>query len=307
MCPRTIDLNQVLRGMEVLMKHVLGDDIALNLKLNPELGAVRVDPVQVEQVLMNLIVNAKDAMGIGGEVVVETQDVDLDEAYARGHEEVTAGSYAMVSISDTGCGMDAATQARIFEPFFTTKGDHGGTGLGLSTVHGIVRQSGGHVSVYSEVGRGTTFRVYLPRVDSPAESLSPTPRSPLAESEVRETVLLVEDEEPVRQTVQRMLEGRGYRVLPVAGMSAALRLSREYRGAIDVLLTDVAMPGGMGPELADALRVERPSIHVLFMSGYAQSSPNLRKMMEKGFPLLEKPFSAERLHGEIRRLVEARA
>ena len=306
--PRTFNLNEVIAGIEILMRRILGDDITLRLDLASRLEMVHADPSQIEQVLMNLVVNARDAMSGEGRLTIRTSDVELDESYVQRHAGVAPGRYVAISVSDNGCGMDADTQARIFEPFFTTKHDRGGTGLGLSTVHGIVKQSGGHLWVYSEIGRGTTFKIYLQRAEG-AAAQEEVPGTPLfaGEDGARETVLLVEDEELVRGVVQRMLERRGYRVMPQGGMREALDFARGYENRIDVLLTDVIMPGGSGPELADALRMERPEIQVLFMSGYAEHSTALTDMMEAGAALIEKPFSAESLQSQIRRLVDGAA
>jgi PAS domain S-box-containing protein len=301
--PRVLDVREVLAGAQGLLRRLIGEDIDLAIRADAGVGRVRVDPVQLEQVLLNLAINARDAMPQGGRLVLEAMDVDLDEAYARDHLGGRAGSFVMLAVSDTGHGMNRETQARIFEPFFTTKEVGKGTGLGLSTVYGIVKQSGGYIWVYSEPGRGSTFKVYLPRVAETAETvLAQAAAEPARGSE---TVLLVEDEDSVRQLVQELLESVGYEVLTAARPAEALRLAADYAGPLHLLVTDVVMPQMDGPELAQRLRGLRPDVRVLYLSGYSPGIVADRGVLENGGTFLQKPFSAEALETKVRETLDA--
>ncbi|HET7321654.1 MAG TPA: ATP-binding protein, partial [Longimicrobiaceae bacterium] len=286
--PRVLDLNQTVQEMEKMLHRVIGEDISLSSHTEPALGHVEADPGQLTQVLLNLVVNSRDAMPQGGQLTISTANVELDDEYVRGKVRVEPGGYVMLAVSDTGTGMDAETRARIFEPFFTTKEMGKGTGLGLSTVYGIVQQSGGHVWVYSEPGHGTTFKIYLPRVDAPL-STDAAPEAAMATG--RETVLLAEDDPAVRVLARRGLEHAGYRVLEADGGEAALALAEEHDGPIHLLLSDVVMPGIGGRELAERLQERREGVAVLFMSGYTDDAILRHGMLNEGTPFLEKPFT----------------
>src|SRR5205807_1749099 len=267
--PRVVSLNTVVEGLQKILRRVIGEDIELATTLAPDLGAVRADVGQLEQVLMNLAVNARDAMPTGGRLTIETANVEHDPDYARDQEAAAVRRFAMLAVSDTGCGMDEATKARIFEPFFTTKVRGKGTGLGLATVYGIVQQTGGHISTYSEPGKGTTMRVYLPRVNEPADPIDRPEEFAPEQLRGTETILLVEDEAPVRAVTRQLLERNGYTVLEASNGASALALvDGNDRLRVDLLLTDVIMPGMSGRDLATHLVAHRPKLHVLYMSGY---------------------------------------
>ena len=301
--PEVLGLNLVVGELEGMLRRLLGEDIDISVRLAPELGGVRADPGQLEHVLMNLAVNARDAMLRGGTLTLETATVELDEVSARERGEIEPGRYVMLSVSDTGGGMDAATRERIFEPFFTTKEPGKGTGLGLATVHGIVRQSGGSVRVLSEPGRGTTFEVCLPRVDEPV--VVPLSRSSSVPATGGETVLLVEDEDAVRRLTVRILGGAGYRVLAAANGGEALLLCERHGAEVDLLLTDVVMPLMSGPELRDRLASLAPGLRTLFMSGYTDDAIGRHGALEPGARLLAKPFTAAELTRRVREALDA--
>ncbi len=303
--PRIVDPNEVIRGVRAMLVRIIGEEVVVADNLDEGVGSVRVDPGQLEQVVLNLVVNARDAMPRGGTVTIETASVDLDEAYAEEHPEVTAGPYVMVAVRDTGVGMDAATRERIFDPFFTTKDPGKGTGLGLATVHGIVHQSGGHIWVYSEPGLGTTFKVYFPRVDgamAPEEPVSPSSPPALG----RETILLVEDEPSVRSLVERTLSRAGYTVVTAPGPREALAAAAQMGDTIDLLITDVVMPDMRGPQLATQIRRGRPGLRTLFMSGYSDDSLANGGLVDPGLVLMEKPFSPDALALRVREILDGR-
>ncbi|MHB8417918.1 MAG: hybrid sensor histidine kinase/response regulator [Myxococcales bacterium] len=302
--PQILSLNELIDGFGKMIGRLIGDDVELAVRPCPDLGSVRADPGQIEQVLMNLAVNARDAMPKGGKLTLETANVELGEDYAREHLGVEPGPYVLLAVSDTGTGMDKATQARIFEPFFTTKEKGKGTGLGLSTVFGIVKQSKGHVSVYSEPGKGTTFKVYFPRSDGAA-----TPIAPQAEKATlltgTETILLVEDDEQSRRVLLSLLQSLGYRVLVAKNGREAQRISEEQAAGIDLLLTDVVMPELGGPELIERLSPGRPGMKVLCMSGYADQAV-MNGILAAGLPFIQKPLTLDNLAHKVREVLGAR-
>lgn len=300
---KLIDVNELVRGMSKMFGRLLGEDLECRLSLASGLGSVRADPGQVEQVLMNLVVNARDAMPNGGKLLIETANVRLDEAYASERAEVRPGDYVLIAISDTGLGMDRATQARCFEPFFTTKERGKGTGLGLSTVFGIVKQSGGHVAVYSEPNHGTTFKVYLPIVEA---ELRPVAKQvlPVALGRGTETILLVEDESAVRAVAAAILKRAGYRVLDVGTPTNGLTLCELYPEEIHLLVTDVVMPEMNGRELAARVRQRRANCKVLFMSGYTDNVILQQAVLEPGAAFLQKPLTPEALSKKVREVLD---
>jgi two-component system, cell cycle sensor histidine kinase and response regulator CckA len=291
--PQVLGPNTLITGIEQMLRRLIGEDIQLVTRLALDLGAVRADPGQLEQVILNLAVNARDVMPDGGTMVIETANVELDAAYPREHVGTVSGPYIMLAISDTGYGMDAATQAHMFEPFFTTKGLGKGTGLGLSTVHGIVTQSGGHIWVYSEPGHGATFKIYLPRI----EEIDELPTSAPTAAELPHgtgTILLVEDDAQVRALVGRVLCARGYQVLDTAEGPAALQIAAQHPGAIDLLLTDMIMPGGLsGRQVAEQVLAHCPAARVLYMSGYPDSVLAQHQLIAPNQVVLQKPFTPE--------------
>jgi PAS domain S-box-containing protein len=298
--PEHLDLNQVVRDIDRLLRRLIREDIELVTALAPDLEAVHADLGQIEQVLVNLVVNARDAQPRGGRIVIATANVELDEHFAAWHRGLAPGPYVMVTVSDEGCGMDEETRARMYEPFFTTKGGGRGTGLGLATVYGIVQQAGGHIRCYSEPGLGTTFRIYLPRSASAPASPAELPVR-AAGSPGTETILLVEDEDHVRAVASRILRRNGYTVLEARTGPEALQLWRERSPTVDLVVTDMVMPEMGGRELARHVRRERPDVPLLFMSGYTEDGAFQRGVLQPGESYLEKPFGEEGLTRMVRR------
>ncbi len=301
--PRVLDMNAVVATTQKLLERLIGEDVKLVTVLAPDLGKVKVDPGQLEQVIMNLAVNARDAMPNGGRLTIETANVEMDEAYVRGHPLARSGRYVMLAVSDTGIGMDEATKARIFEPFFTTKEPGKGTGLGLATVYGIVQQSGGFLWVYSEPGHGTSFKTYFPQLDEAAASGAARPVA-LPVPRGRETVLLVEDAAAVRAVTRAVLERQGYTVLEAPNGEAALRLGAKHRGPIHLLLTDVVMPELSGRQLAEQLAALRPAMRVLYTSGYTDDAVFRHGVLEAGIAYLQKPFTPDALARKVREVLD---
>jgi len=300
--PTVLDLNAVVVDTLKMLQRLIGEDIELVVDSSPELGLVKVDKGQIEQVIMNLAVNARDAMPQGGKLTITTTNVELDEVYARLHPPALSGSYVMLGFSDTGCGMDHETQTRIFDPFFTTKEQGKGTGLGLSTVFGVVKQSGGYVYVYSEPGMGATFKIYLPRVGE-TDRKSETRSGPYAIARGWETVLLVEDSQPLRDLAQELLEESGYTVLEASNGVDAIRIAEQYQRPIHLLMTDVVMPGMNGRILAERMTSSRPGIKVLYMSGYTDDAIVNHGVLNSGIALLQKPFTKESLSSKVREVL----
>src|SRR6266404_460537 len=302
--PRVVDTNAIVRDIEKLLKRLIGEDVELTIHLQPNAGNIKVDPSQLEQILMNLAVNARDAMPDGGKLILETAYVELDEAYARQHLGAKAGDFVMLAVSDTGTGMDPQTLARIFEPFFTTRTEGRGTGLGLSTVYGIVKQNNGYIMPYSEVGHGTTFRVYFPRVRETPE-LRDKKSNQEGFAKGCETILIVEDEEALRELARELLEANGYKVIEAERGEKAIQLVEHSQTSIDLLLTDVVMPGIGGKQLAKALLELRPGLHVLYMSGYTDDVINNR-VLPKNTLLLPKPFTRALLLRKVREALDTK-
>jgi len=304
--PQVIDLNSSVTSMVPMLRRLIDENIDLSPTLQTDLGHVEADPTQIEQIIMNLVVNARDSMPRGGRVVVETSNADLDETFAKRHVPTRPGRYVMLAVSDTGIGMDKATQARIFEPFFTTKQLGKGTGLGLATVYGIVKQSDGYIWVYSEPGTGSTFKIYLPRVDAEvsSEEAGKTP-PPLPSGS--ETVLLVEDDSSVRLLASEMLRMNGYTVLQARSGREALDLIRRHGQPIQLLLTDVVMPEMSGRQLAKGVADIQPGIRVLYMSGYTDGVIAHHGILDAGVAYLQKPFTADFLARKVREVLDARA
>jgi two-component system, cell cycle sensor histidine kinase and response regulator CckA len=300
--PRVLDLNEIVDSSEKMLRRLIGEDVDLVSNTRSGLGHVQGDPGQIEQIILNLAVNARDAMPEGGKLMIETANVELDENYARTHAEVVPGRYVLLAVSDTGHGMDAATQGRIFEPFFTTKELGKGTGLGLSTVFGIVKQSGGHIWLYSEPGKGATFKVYLPIVDEPVESSEDA--APIAASlRGSETILLTEDDEAVRGLAETILETYGYHVLVAASGSEAIEISKRAP-EIALLITDVIMPGMSGRELASAMEKMAPHVRTLYLSGYAENAVVHHGVLDKGVAFLPKPFTPDAFARKVREVLD---
>jgi len=300
---KVLDINVILENLDKMLRRVIGEDIDLVTVLEKDLGRVKTDPGQMEQVIMNLVVNARDAMPKGGKLTIETAKAELDEGYARNHVAVKPGSYVMLSVSDTGEGMSPEVKNRIFEPFFTTKERGKGTGLGLSTVYGIVRQSGGNIWVYSELGKGTAFKVYLPRVDEPLSK----ERLKASKEEIprgNETVLLVEDDEEVRRLAGRILERKGYKLLVASHGEEALLVCRDYKEPIHLVVTDVVMPKMSGREVAKRIEHVHPEMKVLYMSGYTDNAIAHHGVLEEGMNYIQKPFAVDALSRKVREVLD---
>jgi CheY-like chemotaxis protein len=281
---------------------LIGEDVELVMRLHPDAGNIKADPGHVEQAVVNLAVNARDAMPLGGRLTIETENVYLDSSYARTHMGVSPGEFVLIAVSDTGHGMDAETRRRIFEPFFTTKEKGKGTGLGLATVYGMIKQAGGDIWVYSEPGHGSTFKLYFPRVAELASD-SPEGDASLANRAGGETILVVEDENAVRELTVRMLQQLGYAILTASSGVEALEIAQTHNGAIDLLLTDVVMPGISGRHLADQLLEQRPGTRVLFLSGYTENTVVHHGVLDAGVNFLPKPFSRESLAKKLREVL----
>ncbi|MDB5386443.1 MAG: Blue-light-activated protein [Planctomycetaceae bacterium] len=301
--PRLLSLNTIVTDTEGMLRRLIGEDIVVSAVLAPALGRVKADPGQIEQVILNLAINARDAMPQGGNLTIETANTELDETYTQTYSDVRPGRYVMLAVTDTGTGMDKATKVRIFEPFFTTKEPGKGTGLGLATVFGIVKQSGGHIAVYSEPGHGTTFKVYLPAVDEiTAATPSPSPLKP--DLNGTETIILTEDEPALRAVASRILQMRGYTVMEASQGPDALRIAEEYKGTIDLLLTDVVMPAMSGRQLAKGIAASRPFIKVLYMSGYTDDAVVRHGVLEAETAFIQKPFTPNALALKVRDVLD---
>jgi two-component system, cell cycle sensor histidine kinase and response regulator CckA len=296
--PRILSLNTIILDIEKMLRRLVGEDIEMQLVLSPNTCSVKADRSQIEQVILNLVVNARDAMADGGKLTIETENWDLDRSAVIRHPYVIPGPYAMVKVTDTGCGMDAELQSHIFEPFFTTKEKGKGTGLGLATAYGVVKQSGGYIWVDSEAGKGTTFRIYLPEVNAVAEAV-PEVKAAAKVSPERRTILVVEDERSLRKLTRKTLSDAGHKVFEAGDASEALEISRKTEGAIDLLLTDVIMPGMSGKKLADVLLAERPGIGLLYMSGYTDGEIATHGILEQGTAILRKPFTRDELMRQV--------
>ena len=301
--PKPLDLNSIVSGFDKMLRRLIGEDVELITALGENLGHVKADPGQIEQIIMNLAVNARDAMPNGGKLIIETDTVELDAAYARRHEPVIPGRYVMIAVSDTGCGMDDEVKSHLFEPFFSTK-EHGkGTGLGLATVYGIVKQSGGYIWVYSEPGRGASFKVYLPQIDGTPADAAASPRTSGATTG-SETVLVVEDEPAVLRLAVEALKRHGYHVLEAADGNEAMMVAEQHTGTIHVLVTDLVMPEMSGADLAGRLVTRRPATRVLYISGYTDEAVARGGVLEPGTEFLQKPFNSERLVSTVRRVLD---
>src|SRR6267154_970617 len=301
--PKILDLNAIVMNLDQLLRRLMSENIAMKTFVSKDVGAVKADPGQIEQVIMNLVVNARDALPDGGRILIETSNVDLDSAYTRDHTVVRPGPYVLLAVTDTGIGMTADTAAHIFEPFYTTKESGRGTGLGLSTVYGIVKQSGGYIWVYSELGRGSSFKVYLPRVEQAPEAL-PAIKPVSGEQKGSETVLLVEDQPQVRELARMVLAGKGYTVVVAATPEEAERVCAQRVRGIHLLLTDVIMPGVSGRELAKRLTARQPNMRVLYMSGYTFNVIAQGGMLEDGVAFLQKPFTPSTLAEKVREILD---
>jgi nitrogen-specific signal transduction histidine kinase/CheY-like chemotaxis protein len=301
--PRIINLNSVVVEMKQLLERLAGEDVEISVKLDSNLGSVKADPAQMERVIMNLAVNARDAMPEGGKLILETANAELDASYINRHTAAVAGKYVMLAISDTGVGIDKEIQSKIFDPFFTTKASGKGTGLGLATVYGIVNQSGGYVWVYSEMGKGATFKIYLPLVEAKPEPIFLQPvafQSPTGS----ETILVVEDDKLLREFICEVLGSSGYSVLAASNGNEALELVAQHKGAIHLLLTDVVMPGMSGRALSTQLLSAQPKLKVLYMSGYTENAIVHHGVLDRGVQLIQKPFTIGSLARKVREILE---
>ena len=300
-----LDLSKLIADMQRILQRLIGENIALVVVAGKEVGCVMADSAQIQQVVMNLAVNASDAMPNGGTLTIETRDVVLDEAHAAEHPSVQPGPHVVLAISDTGTGMDEATRARIFEPFFTTKGSGKGTGLGLSTVYGIVKQSGGSIWVYSELGTGTTFKIYLPRVERVAHKIQPAPT--VMSVQGVETILLVEDEEAVRRLAQRVLQKAGYTVLTASSGAEALLALEQHDGPVHLMLTDMVMPGMSGRELVAQIKDLSPRMKILCTSGYTDEAILHHGLLDEAAHFIGKPYGVAELTRIVREVLDSQA
>jgi two-component system, cell cycle sensor histidine kinase and response regulator CckA len=301
--PVFLDLNATVNRIETMLGRLIGDDVELASVLGLDLGTIKADPTQVEQVLMNLAINARDAMPQGGKITIKTANVEIDETYAQLHPYTQPGPYVMLTVSDTGIGMDQETRSRIFEPFFSTKEAGQGTGLGLSTVFGIVKQSAGSINVYSEPGQGTTFKIYFPRCEEAPVVIQPEEAAPLRGGS--ETILLVDDAAPLRGLTRRLLEDCGYTVLDAGDSAEAIRIAEQHKGPLPLMITDVVMPGLSGPVLAERLGSDRPETRVLYTSGYAGDEVVRHGVVGPDCAFLEKPFTRDALIRKVRELLDS--
>jgi two-component system cell cycle sensor histidine kinase/response regulator CckA len=301
--PRVIDLNQTVNDTKVLLERLIGEDIEVSLALSPDIGSVQADPGQITQVIMNLAVNSRDAMPDGGKITIETANQDLDQDYMAGHAEMPAGSYVMLAVSDNGSGMSPEVQKHLFEPFFTTKPTGHGTGLGLATVYGIVKQSGGYIWAYSELGQGAVIKVYLPRLEAEIDKV---PAANISTEDLRgdETILLVEDEDIVRRLARKILETCGYTVIEAADGAEGVEICKNTGQQIDLLLTDVVMPKMSGRQLVQNVAAIRPELKILFMSGYTDDSIVRHGAIKSGENFIQKPFTFNALAGKIRAVLD---
>ena len=303
--PRVISLTGLVENLDKLLRRLIGENITLLTKAEPDLWRVKADPSQIEQVVMNLAINARDAMPHGGKLTIETGNANLDESYALTHPNVSPGPYVMLAVSDDGVGMSPETQARIFEPFFTTKEKGRGTGLGLSTVYGTVKQSGGFIWVYSELGHGTTFKIYLPRTQDGIE-LTAAEKSAISTLRGAETILVVEDDVQLRELVRVVLDTCGYRVITLEDARKTHSVSDQELSRVSLLLTDVVMPGTNGRELAQLLRSRNPKLRVLYMSGYTENAIVHHGVLDSGTNFLQKPFPPSSLAAKVREVLDQR-
>jgi two-component system, cell cycle sensor histidine kinase and response regulator CckA len=301
--PEIFNLNEVVTEMDKMLKRVIGEDIQLDVALSQDLDLVETDPGQIEQIILNLAVNARDAMPQGGKLTIETSEVEVDDEYASRHYPMTPGHYVMLVVNDTGSGMTRETQSQIFDPFFTTKPKGKGTGLGLSIVYGIVKQSNGYIWVYSELNMGTTFKIYLPRVESDEYAAEEKREGAKEESGGSETLMVVEDDAMIMKVIKQVLVSSGYNVLTAGDGKEALRLFDLHKGHIDMLLTDIIMPGMGGRDLADQMKQTRPDLKVLYMSGYTDDAIVRHGMLEKGLSFIQKPFASGNLKKKVREVL----
>jgi PAS domain S-box-containing protein len=301
--PQAVDVNEIVGGMEPMIERIIGDDVHVAVQLADSVAPVDADRAQIERVVLNLAANARDAMPRGGRLTIETADVDLDESYVASHGDVTPGPHVLLAISDSGTGMSEEVRKRLFEPFFTTKSGGGGTGLGLATVFGVVKQSGGSIFVYSEEGRGTTFKIYLPVSHDPVRA--PVADETAANERGTETIVVVEDDPSVRELVRVMLDGCGYKILSAPDADTAARLCGKHPGGVDLLLTDVVMPDVGGRVLAERLTALFPSLRVLFMSGYSDEAVFRHGIIRPDTAFIEKPFSQAALARKVREVLDA--
>jgi two-component system cell cycle sensor histidine kinase/response regulator CckA len=304
--PKILNLNDIIDETNKMLQRLIGEDIEIACITKPDLGFVNADPVQLQQIIMNLAVNARDAMPQGGRLTIETKNVHFDQDYVKQHHLSGDGRYVMLAISDDGIGMDAATRARIFEPFFTTKNIHKGTGLGLSTVYGIVKQSNGYIFVYSEPGLGTTCKIYLPRVEGATAPAAAETKS-VEEFRGSETVLVAEDEKAVQALICRILRERGYNVFEAADGTKAQYIDRKYEGEIHLVVTDVILPGTSGKDIVTQLKASRPGIKALYISGYADNAIVYHGALDPNVAFLQKPFTTDSLAGKVREVIDHNA